>query len=70
LSAYAQDMYSEVPIPANLKGNKSFEFLQRDLRRTGLMGQGVGSPPSLGAPPGGGHLGGPGGGGGTPNLLG
>ncbi|KAK9809830.1 hypothetical protein WJX72_000004 [[Myrmecia] bisecta] len=31
-----KDMYGEVPVPAALKGNKSFDFLQRDLRRAGM----------------------------------
>jgi hypothetical protein len=47
----AQDMYSEVVIPDSLKGNKSFEFLQRDLRRSGLMGGGNNPPTVLGGTP-------------------
>ena len=35
-----QEMYSEVPVPKALEGGKSFEFLRRDLRRTGLTGGG------------------------------
>ena len=31
-----QDMYSEVPVPLSLKDSRSFDFLQRDLRRGSL----------------------------------
>jgi hypothetical protein len=30
-------MYSEVPVPKSLESGKSFDFLRRDLRRTGLV---------------------------------
>ncbi len=36
-------MYSEVPVPKSLEGGKSFDFLRRDLRRTGLL-QSPGGP--------------------------
>ena len=65
-------MYSEVPVPKSLEAGRSFEFLRRDLRRTGLVVGGAGSP---GGSPGGGHFdsslhngGGGGGGGGVPGL--
>jgi myosin-5 len=31
-----KDMYSEVPVPSSLRDGRSFEFLQRDLRRGSL----------------------------------
>lgn len=63
-----QEMYSEVPVPKSLEGGKSFDFLRRDLRRTGLLqspgGPGGGFDSSLhgggmgGGPMGGGMAGG------------
>ncbi|CAL8460835.1 g366 [Coccomyxa elongata] len=38
-----KEMYSEVPVPKSLEGGKSFDFLRRDLRRTGLL-QSPGGP--------------------------
>lgn len=63
-----QEMYSEVPVPKSLEGGKSFDFLRRDLRRTGLL-------QSPGGPGGGGfdsslHGGGMGGGYGGGGLSG
>ena len=37
-------MYSEVPVPKGLDGGRSFDFLKRDLRRTGLPGSQPGTP--------------------------
>lgn len=34
---FLQEMYSEVPVPKSLEVGKSFDFLRRDLRRTGLL---------------------------------
>lgn len=39
-----QEMYSEVPVPKSLEGGRSFDFLKRDLRRTGLPGSQPGTP--------------------------
>ncbi len=39
-----QEMYSEVPVPKSLDGGRSFDFLKRDLRRTGLPGSQPGTP--------------------------
>lgn len=41
---YAQDMYTEVPVPAALKDYKSFEFLRRDLRVSPPSGAGAEHP--------------------------
>lgn len=63
-----QEMYSEVPVPKSLEGGRSFDFLRRDLRRTGLLqspggpGGGGGFDSSL---HGGGHMAGGMGGGGS-----
>lgn len=42
--ALSQEMYSEVPVPKSLEGGRSFDFLKRDLRRTGLPGSQPGTP--------------------------
>ena len=39
-----QEMYSEVPVPKSLEGGRSFDFLKRDLRRTGLPSGQPGTP--------------------------
>ncbi len=45
-----------MPVPKALEGGKSFDFLRRDLRRTGLGGA-PGTPGGgLGSGPGGGHF--------------
>ena len=39
LLVVVQDMYGEVPIPSVLRegGNRTFDFLRRDLRRAGTL---------------------------------
>ncbi|CAL5219117.1 g891 [Coccomyxa viridis] len=39
-----KEMYSEVPVPKSLEGGRSFDFLKRDLRRTGLPSGQPGTP--------------------------
>lgn len=43
-SHWAQEMYSEVPVPKSLGEGRSFDFLKRDLRRTALPGSQPGTP--------------------------
>lgn len=55
-----QEMYSEVPTPKSLEGGRSFDFLKRDLRRTGLPGSQPGTPGGFDSSLHGGYAGGTG----------